>query len=123
MVDEQAKPSYTTGGRKATKLTIQGKPRTMKSYHVMDVELNSISSMNSLATIFFSLCGSSFAAAFSLWSSMEIDSSPTANALAVMPILEKVFVCFGVLFLVLAVKVRSQKESTVDVIRRESEDT
>ncbi len=120
MPDE--KPRIIQKGNKGGLVVTQHTHRHMRSFHVLDDELDTLSTLGWQATLFYSLFGSFTAAAFGLWSGIYIEGSPSDKAKALIPFLIGGLVLVALLFLILGIITSYSKNSKVANIRSQSAD-
>lgn len=119
MTEEKQATSYIARG--SSKLVVtEHSTRHMRSYLIYDSELKSISMLNGLATLFFSLGSFCASITLGLWSNLFATDSPSEIAKKYGSILESVLgTVSGACFLI-AFVITMCRQSEVSRIKRES---
>ena len=106
--------------KRSASLVAIHRDRKVKGYVVLEVELQTVSSLNAWATAFLSIGCSLTSLAIGLWSGLFIDSAPSEEARKYGPMMEIAFASLGILFFVLAGCAIWSRKSTLDRIKEES---
>jgi hypothetical protein len=119
--DDFSGPRKNQLTKRSTTAVVVHSERKMKSYLVLDSELNHISTQNLQVSLFFSLMCTCASTAFGLWSSMLIDSSPSEMSQKLLPVLEYALLGAAAIFGTLGGLAFANKQSEVHRIMRESD--
>lgn len=94
--------------------------RSMKTYPVHETEMNSISLLNTGATLFFTLAGIPFGIAMSIWISAAFNSTQTQLGTLCALIVAPILLIFAVVFFVLGCTAWLQRRNLWSHIKSES---
>lgn len=117
MVEGQPKAIYV---QRTSKVVTQHSDRNMKSYQVLEGELNQISMLNHMTTAFSSAATLCATIAVGLWSNIFVSVEPSREAKEFGTPIQFALLVTAFVFAVLSIWMMCNRRSMVNRIKRES---